>query len=94
MQGYEERMKKLLAAWQELISFFYDGSVIASYYGGRQFMQQRRNALMSMMDNHIQRNLAGMAAGALTERAYSRGLLRFICRYGNYGVKREELAVG
>ena len=94
LRQYERRMKALLAAWQELVAFFYDGSIIASYYGGRQFMLKHRNPLVDRMEKHIQRNLAGMACGALTERPYSRRLLRFICRHGHYGVARGEMAVG
>ncbi len=91
--GYEKRMSHLLEAWQELVGYFYDGSVIASYYGGAQFMKKRPNPLSRLMEKHIQRNFAGMACGIYTERAYSRGLMRFICKYGTYGVSREEMAI-
>ena len=94
LSSYEKKMVTLLSSWQRLIASFYDGTIVASYFGGREFMLKRRNPLVNMMEKHVQRNLAGMAAGALTESAYSQGLLRFICRYGNYGVNAEELEIG
>ena len=43
--------------------------------------------------NHIERNIALQATGAATTSRYSRGLLRFLGRYGLRGVDPTPLAI-
>ena len=45
------------------------------------------------MERHIARHVGLLASGAATTSRYSRGLLRFMSRYGLRGVDPEDLAV-
>ena len=45
------------------------------------------------MQNHIERHIALQATGAATTSRYSRGLLRFLSRYGLRGIDPAPLAI-
>ena len=50
-------------------------------------------AFTNFMKRHIEKNLAGMAGGAYTARPYSRGLLRFLGKYGIRGFEAKDYAI-
>jgi hypothetical protein len=45
------------------------------------------------VQNHIERHIALQATGAATTSRYSRGLLRFLSRYGLQGIDPAPLAI-
>jgi flavin-dependent dehydrogenase len=80
LSSYESEMKERLTAWQELISKFYNGEMMAAYSTGLKFKMKFRNPLISAINSHFDKNFAAMCCGAYTERPYSRGLLNFLCK--------------
>jgi hypothetical protein len=69
---------KHLAAWQELVDYFYDGRIFALQRTGMAWKQTYPGRISNIMQRHFEKNISGMAAGAYTARPYSRWLLRFM----------------
>lgn len=79
--GYIDWFRGELTAWQDLIDYFYDGRIFALFKSGMHFSEMYPGRISMLIQKHMSRHIAGMAAGGLTTRAYSRGLLRFMSRY-------------
>ncbi|WP_166443029.1 NAD(P)/FAD-dependent oxidoreductase [Phragmitibacter flavus] len=91
---YIDWFRNELVAWQDLIDYFYDGRIFALFKSGMQFSERYPGKFSMMMQKHMSRHIAGMAAGGLTTRAYSRGLLRFMSKYATRDCfKAEDYAV-
>jgi hypothetical protein len=93
MAAYAREQYGMLAAWQELIDYFYDGRVAALMRSGRTWHPPGASFLRSAMDGHVARHVGLMASGAATTGRYSRALLRFLSRYGLRGFDPGELAI-
>ena len=83
----------MLTAWLDLVATFYDGRMAALFRAGRDWMAVGANAVKNAAQNHIERHIALQASGMGTLRRYSRGLLRFMGRYGLRGVEPTEMAI-
>jgi flavin-dependent dehydrogenase len=83
----------MLAAWSELIGYFYDGRMVALFRAGREWVDRGPSALKSIAQSHIERHIALQATGAATTSRYSRGLLRVLSRHGLRGVDPVPLAI-
>jgi hypothetical protein len=83
----------MLAAWSELIAYFYDGRMVALLRAGRDWMDSGPSALKTALQSHIERHIALQATGSATTSWYSRGLLRFLGRYGLRGIDPTPLAI-
>ncbi|HEY3067863.1 MAG TPA: NAD(P)/FAD-dependent oxidoreductase [Methylomirabilota bacterium] len=91
---YPPAQTAALAAWRELIEYFYDGRVVAAIRAGREWQEQKGESwLKTAMQKHISRHIALQASGARTGARYSRGLLKFLCTHGLRGVDPAELAI-
>jgi flavin-dependent dehydrogenase len=93
LRSYAAEQRRMLRAWSELIAYFYDGRMVALFRAGRDWMERGPSALKTAMQNHIERHVALQATGAGTTSRYSRGLLRFLSRYGLRGVDPGPLAI-
>jgi flavin-dependent dehydrogenase len=82
----------MLAAWMDLIAYFYDGRMVALFRAGRDWLG-RGSALRTAAQNHIERHIALQATGTATTSRYSRGLLRLLSRHGLRGVDPVPLAI-
>ena len=91
--SYATVQRGMLAAWSDLIAYFYDGRMVALFRSGRDWMSTGPSALKTAAQNHIERHIALQATGAATTSRYSRGLLRFLSRYGLRGVDPAPLAI-
>ena len=91
--SYATTQYRMLAAWMDLITYFYDGRMVALFRAGRDWLDQGSSALKTAAQNHIERHIALQATGAATTAPYSRGLLRFLGRYGLRGVDPAPLAI-
>ncbi len=80
LKQYGKRMDAALKAWMELITYFYDGRIFAMHEIGRQMRARHDNPLARRFHNHLGRQFAAMASGALTQNPYSRTLLRHFGR--------------
>ena len=85
--------RNMLSCWQDLIEYFYDGRIFAMHMTGTEMMAKHPVIAGNWMRRHIEKNLAGMAGGGLTDRGYSRGLLRFIGKYGIRGYDPKDYAI-
>jgi len=83
----------MLSAWLELVAYLYDGRLAALIQAGRSWMPANSGLLKRAMQRHIARHVGLLASGAATTSRYSRGLLRFLGRYGLRGVKPTDLAI-
>ncbi len=95
-EGFERYLswfRLQLAAWQELIDFFYDGRMFAMFKTGNEMNMKYPGKISTLMQRHIEKNLAGMAGGEYTARTYSRNLLRFMGSYGIRGYEPADYAI-
>jgi flavin-dependent dehydrogenase len=90
---YATIQREMLAAWSELIGYFYDGRMVALFRAGRDWLDRSPSPLKTAAQNHIERHVALQASGAATTSRYSRGLLRVLSRYGLRGVDPAPLAI-
>jgi flavin-dependent dehydrogenase len=82
-----------LAAWRELIEYFYDGRLVAAIRAGREWQEKGDSWLKTAMQKHISRQIALQASGARTGARYGRTLLKILCRHGLRGVDPAEIAI-
>ena len=93
LRPYVARQDAMLTAWLDLVATFYDGRMAALFRAGRDWMAGGTNTFKSAAQSHIERHIALQASGMGTLRRYSRGLLRFMGRYGLRGVEPAEMAI-
>jgi flavin-dependent dehydrogenase len=94
LRSYAATQSAMLAAWADLISYFYDGRMVALLHAGHDWRSAGSGgALQRAMQNHIERHIALQATGTATTARYSRGLLRFLSRYGLRGIDPAPLAI-
>jgi flavin-dependent dehydrogenase len=93
LDSYARVQRELLSAWSDLIAYFYDGRMVALFRAGRDWMDRGPSAFKTAVQNHIERHIALQATGAATTSRYSRGLLRFLSRYGLRGIDPAPLAI-
>lgn len=91
--SYAMAQQRMLAAWSDLIAYFYDGRMVALFRSGRDWTHGGRSALKAAAQHHIERHIALQATGAATTSRYSRGLLRFLIRHGLRGIDPAPLAI-
>src|SRR5262244_475915 len=93
LRPYAAKQTAMLTAWLDLVATFYDGRMAALFRAGRDWMAVGTNAFKNAAQNHIERHIAMQASGMGTLRRYSRGLLRFMGRYGLRGVEPAQMAI-
>jgi len=93
LTSYAAAQNEMLLAWLELVAYLYDGRLAALIQAGRSWMPANPGLLKRAMQQHIARHVGLLASGAATTSRYSRGLLRFLGRYGLRGVDPETLAI-
>jgi flavin-dependent dehydrogenase len=90
---YAHAPAAMLAAWQDLVAYLYDGRLAALMRSGRAWMAQGPGVLRGRAQRHIERHIGLQASGAATTSRYSRGLLRFLGRHGLGGTDPATLAI-
>jgi flavin-dependent dehydrogenase len=92
---YLQIQTSLLAAWNELVGYFYDGRMLALLRAGHDWMEAGLGprAIKNVAQNHIERHVALQASGMGILSRYSRSLLRFLGRYGLRGVEPATMAI-
>jgi flavin-dependent dehydrogenase len=93
LRSYATVQHRMLAAWSDLIAYFYDGRMVALFRAGREWLGRDPGALRAAAQNHIERHVALQATGTATTARYSRGLLRWLSRHGLRGVDPLPLAI-
>jgi hypothetical protein len=82
LPAYSREMRKLIKSWMDLIQYFYDGRMFAMYHTGAHFEQKYPGKISDAIKTYMNRLIALMASGATTTSAYSRGVIKFMARYG------------
>jgi flavin-dependent dehydrogenase len=93
LTSYAATQSEMLTAWLELVAYLYDGRLAALIQAGRSWMPDNPWLAKRAMQTHIARHVGLLASGAATTSRYSRGLLRFLGRYGLRGVDPADLAI-
>jgi len=93
LTSYAATQNEMLSAWLELVAYLYDGRLAALIQAGRSWMPENPGLAKRAMQTHISRHVGLLASGAATTSRYSRGLLRFLGRYGLRGVDPADLAI-
>jgi flavin-dependent dehydrogenase len=93
LASYASDQTAMLAAWFELVGYLYDGRLLALIKAGRTWVESGSGFLKAAAEAHISRHVGLLASGAATTSRYSRGLLRFMTRYGLRGVNPADLAI-
>jgi flavin-dependent dehydrogenase len=93
LTSYAATQSEMLSAWLELVAYLYDGRLAALIQAGRSWMPENPGLAKRAMQTHIARHVGLLASGAATTSRYSRGLLRFLGRYGLRGVDPADLAI-
>jgi len=93
MEPYARELTQLLQAWMELVSYLYDGRMLALFRAGSDMMAERGGHFAQALQDHIEANIAGLASGTSITSRYSLGLLRFLGRHGLRGVSPAALAI-
>lgn len=92
-EPYARELTALLGNWMELISYLYDGRMLALFRAGSDMMAERGGRFAQALQDHIEANIAGLASGTSITSRYSLGLLRFLGRHGLRGVSPATLAI-
>ena len=93
MEPYAREVTQLLRSWMELITYLYDGRMLALFRAGSDMMTERGGHFAQALQDHIEANIAGLASGTSITSRYSLGLLRFLGRHGLRGVSPAALAI-
>jgi flavin-dependent dehydrogenase len=93
LNSYAATQAAMLAAWQDLVGYLYDGRLAALMRSGRAWMAHGSIPVKGVAQRHIERHIGLQASGAATTSRYSRGLLRFLSRYGLRGIDPATLAI-
>jgi len=93
LTAYAAAQSEMLTAWLELVAYLYDGRLAALMRVGQSWMPENVGLAKRALSTHIARHVGLLASGAATTSRYSRGLLRFLGRYGLRGVDPADLAI-
>jgi len=93
LTAYAATQSEMLTAWLELVAYLYDGRLAALMRVGQSWMPENVGLAKRALSTHIARHVGLLASGAATTSRYSRGLLRFLGRYGLRGVDPADLAI-
>ncbi len=93
LEPYAQELTRLLSSWMELVSYLYDGRLLALFRAGSDMMAERGGRFAQALQDHIEANIAGLASGTSINSRYSLGLLRFLGKHGLRGVAPDALAI-
>jgi flavin-dependent dehydrogenase len=71
----EVQMRSWLAAWQELIRYFYDGRITSYFVEGNELKRKYPGRFSQYMERSTARRIACMASGATTRSHWNRRIL-------------------
>lgn len=91
LDRYCSELRHWHESWQELIEYFYDGRILRMYEAGSK-LAEGKNPLnpAKLMERHMSRVIASMAAGVGTRSAYNRNLLKQSSKHLIWGVEEAE----
>ena len=91
LQECYDELRDWHTAWQEIIEYFYNGTIFSLNEGGARIRESDRSPwLIRKVEAHLTRCITGMVSGAHTRKSYHRKLLRFFSRYMMRDVREPE----
>lgn len=88
---YCGELKNWHTAWQDLIEYFYDGRILCMYEAGSKIAAGKKPLNPAkLMEKHMSRTIASMAAGVGTCSTYNRKLLACSSKHLIWGVEQPE----
>lgn len=88
---YCGELRRWHESWQELITYFYDGRILRMYEAGSKLAEGKSPLNPAkLMERHMSRVIASMAAGVGTRSAYNRNLLKHSSRHLIWGVEEAQ----
>jgi flavin-dependent dehydrogenase len=93
LDRYAAVQRTLLAAWMDLVAYFYDGRMAALFRAGRDWVGGGTSAFRNATQHYIEQQIALQASGVRTTSRYSRGFLRTLGRHGLRGVAPADLLI-
>lgn len=90
---YVAEMERLIEAWMELISYFYDGRMFAMYHTGMNMEAKYPGKISDFMRRKMETHVACMASGATTVKRFSREVLKFMSNNMIWGASPDALAI-
>ena len=91
LDRYCGELRRWHESWQELIEYFYDGRILRMYEAGSQLAEGKSPLNPAkIMERHMSRVIASMAAGVGTRSAYNRNLLKHSSKHLIWGVEDAE----
>ena len=76
LRRYDTAMRQWYRAWTQLITYFYNGRIFSLYEAGHLMRKQHPHPIQHKIDRTLNRHIAGMTAGALTQSRRSQWILR------------------
>ena len=89
----EMRMRRWLAAWQELIQYFYDGRITSYFVEGNELKRKYPGRFSQYMERSTARRIACMASGATTRSHWNRQILSQSIRWLTTPVQHARYAI-
>jgi flavin-dependent dehydrogenase len=87
LDRYCAELRRWHESWQELIEYFYNGNILRMYEAGSKLAEGKSPLNPAkLMERHMSRVIASMAAGVGTRSAYNRNLLRHSSKHLIWGV--------
>ncbi len=88
LNRYCAELKNWHSSWQELITYFYDGRILRMYEAGTRLAANKSPLNPAkLMEKHMSRVIASMAAGVGTRSTYNRKLLSHTSKHLIWGVQ-------
>ncbi len=79
-KSYEAEVLHHLAAWHEIVDYFYNGRLFTSFQVGDLLL--KKSWLMRMVFPHMQKHFGAIFTGGASNSRYSLGLLRMVMKHG------------
>jgi len=88
LDRYCEELRNWHESWQELIEYFYNGSILRMYEAGSKLAEGKSPLNPAkLIERHMSRVIASMAAGVGTRSTYNRNLLKHSSNHLIWGVE-------
>lgn len=90
IRHYESTTLKHLAAWHEIVEYYYSGRLMTSFRVGEAFAE---SLLGKLLVPQITKHVSRIFSGAAATRPFSRNLLRILVNYGLRGENPSKYSV-
>jgi flavin-dependent dehydrogenase len=91
LDRYCAELRRWHESWQELIEYFYDGRILRMYEAGSKLAEGKSPLNPAkLMERHMSRVIASMAAGVGTRSTYNRNLLKHSSKHLIWGINEAE----